>query len=229
MRSVLEQNSTGAELPFKFVGGDVSLDLINTVDWTEDGPVHERITDYRRFVEWAKGAGIISVSDEKSLLRLAKSHPEAAAKAYAKVIELRSFLQRLFRSVADGQRSEILFEEFNKRLVDVLSRLRIAPAKGRGGGGKVADWSWSGFDEHLDSVLWQVIRSAAELLTSDESARIRSCDGPDCGWMYVDRSRNHLRRWCEMETCGTAAKTRRRRERTRRVTRRATGAAKRSR
>ncbi|HEV2853834.1 MAG TPA: CGNR zinc finger domain-containing protein [Thermoanaerobaculia bacterium] len=36
---------------------------------------------------------------------------------------------------------------------------------------------------------------------------------PDCGWMYVDCSRNGLRRWCEMETCGTLEKSRRRRER----------------
>ena len=34
--------------------------------------------------------------------------------------------------------------------------------------------------------------------------------GADCGWMFVDRSRNRLRRWCQMETCGTMEKTRRR-------------------
>jgi predicted RNA-binding Zn ribbon-like protein len=40
---------------------------------------------------------------------------------------------------------------------------------------------------------------------------VRVCDGDDCGWMYVDRSRNGFRRWCQMRTCGTREKTRRRR------------------
>src|SRR3712207_8118753 len=48
-------------------------------------------------------------------------------------------------------------------------------------------------------------------ISSEEIARIRVCDAPECGWMYVDRSRNRLRRWCQMETCGTRAKNRRRR------------------
>jgi predicted RNA-binding Zn ribbon-like protein len=56
-------------------------------------------------------------------------------------------------------------------------------------------------------VLW----SAASLLQSDEIGNVRVCDGDDCGWMYVDRSRNGFRRWCQMRTCGTREKTRRRR------------------
>ena len=42
---------------------------------------------------------------------------------------------------------------------------------------------------------------------------MRVCAAQDCGWVYVDRSRNGLRRWCQMETCGTIMKTRRRAER----------------
>jgi predicted RNA-binding Zn ribbon-like protein len=48
------------------------------------------------------------------------------------------------------------------------------------------------------------------LLESEDAGRIRVCDGVDCGWMYLDRSRNGLRRWCEMGTCGTREKNRRR-------------------
>jgi predicted RNA-binding Zn ribbon-like protein len=35
--------------------------------------------------------------------------------------------------------------------------------------------------------------------------------------MYVDRSRNGLRRWCQMETCGTREKSRRRYQRLRKA------------
>jgi predicted RNA-binding Zn ribbon-like protein len=69
---------------------------------------------------------------------------------------------------------------------------------------------WAGFGESIHSVQWAVAWAAAELLASNELSQVRLCAGTDCGWLYVDRSRNGLRRWCEMEVCGTAAKNRRR-------------------
>jgi predicted RNA-binding Zn ribbon-like protein len=63
----------------------------------------------------------------------------------------------------------------------------------------------------MGAIIRPVVKAAAELLVSSEAARVRVCGGPACGWMYVDRSRNHLRRWCRMETCGTREKSRRRR------------------
>jgi len=71
-------------------------------------------------------------------------------------------------------------------------------------------WRWRGIPGNLESILWPVVRAAANLLTSPDAGRLRMCAGPDCGWLYVDRSRNGLRRWCEMETCGTLEKSRRR-------------------
>jgi predicted RNA-binding Zn ribbon-like protein len=88
----------------------------------------------------------------------------------------------------------------------------------RAGGGDADDRNpvalgWPRAGHALESPLWSVAWSAARLLASDDAKRIRRCGGIDCGWYYVDRSRNGLRRWCEMETCGTLMKTRRRAER----------------
>ncbi len=44
--------------------------------------------------------------------------------------------------------------------------------------------------------------------------RLKRCENPRCGWLFVDRSRNRSRRWCEMATCGNRAKARRRARRT---------------
>lgn len=43
--------------------------------------------------------------------------------------------------------------------------------------------------------------------------RVKACRGADCGWVFVDASRNSSRRWCEMATCGNRAKTTRFRSR----------------
>jgi predicted RNA-binding Zn ribbon-like protein len=36
--------------------------------------------------------------------------------------------------------------------------------------------------------------------------RVKACRGEDCRWVYVDRSRNTSRRWCDMGNCGNRAK-----------------------
>lgn len=58
-------------------------------------------------------------------------------------------------------------------------------------------------------MLWPVARSAAELLTSPDAQRVRECALRSCSWLFVDRSRNRRRRWCDMKTCGNRAKARR--------------------
>jgi predicted RNA-binding Zn ribbon-like protein len=91
-----------------------------------------------------------------------------------------------------------------------LEGMRVTSGGGRREAGRPLKLGWVGQEENLDSIIWPVLWSAASLIVSGEVPQIRICGGPDCGWMYVDRSRNKLRRWCQMETCGTREKSRRR-------------------
>jgi len=100
--------------------------------------------------------------------------------------------------------------ELNATLSAAMGQLELAPRTAADGGRGALRWNWRDAGERLDSVLWPVVRAAGDLLASDESERIRECGGDDCGWMYVDRSRNGLRRWCQMEVCGTKEKSRQR-------------------
>lgn len=61
----------------------------------------------------------------------------------------------------------------------------------------------------LDQMLWPVTLSAAELLTTDDLKRLQQCYGENCGWLFVDTSKNHSRQWCDMSDCGNRAKVRR--------------------
>ena len=196
------------ELPFKYVGGDPSLDLVNTIDWTGRGPEKERLTDYARLTRWAEGAGVVSKADAERLRRAGAAKPREARSAYEAALRLRGALQRLYESIAAGKRSEPAWEELNELLGESLRQLRLSPLRK---GDAAAQWDWHDI-ESLESLLWPVSWSAANLLTSEEAGRIRVCASLDCGWMYVDRSRNGLRRWCQMETCGTLEKSRRRAE-----------------
>ena len=191
--------------PLKYVGGDPALDLINTVDWTAGGPRAERLPDYPRLLDWAAGAGVVSAGVARRLRRKARRHPAGAAAAVRAAHGTRDILHRVLARRAAGEppRPRDL-AALNPLLADALAHLALTPSASG------AALGWQGLGERLESPLWPVVWSAARLLASEEADRIRVCAGTDCGWMYVDRSRNGLRRWCEMETCGTREKNRRR-------------------
>jgi predicted RNA-binding Zn ribbon-like protein len=212
MRSAPTPLSISPELPLKYVGGDPSIDLVNTVDWAGDDLDHDRIPDYDRLTRWAEGAGVITAAVGQRLRRAAPARAREAAAVVATAGRIRWVLQRLFTAVAAGESPEAPLDEFNDLLSEMLGRLRVAPS----GRHRLAT-AWAGMGEELESPLWPVVWSAAQLVTSDEASQIHACAAPDCGWMYVDRSRNGLRRWCQMETCGTRAKGRRRYRREKRT------------
>lgn len=193
------------QLPFLYVGGDPALDLINTVDWTSHGPAGERLATYEQLVRWAEGADVVDAATGHRLRRLGKAQPRTAAAALTYALQARSTLRKLLGAIARGEPGEPELARFNALLHEALGGLEIAAIEGG------YRWRWRGEGSDPRAIIWRVLWSAASLLQSDEIGNVRVCDGEDCGWMYVDRSRNGFRRWCQMRTCGTMEKTRRRR------------------
>src|SRR3954447_19598475 len=213
MPHVMAAATLAPELPFKYVGGDPAIDLVNTVDWTTRGPDEDRLTSFDRLVEWAQGAELVSPRTAAALRTRARAHPREALLAHKSALRVRETLWRLFGALARGESVAGPLADFNALLEKAVEHMRIVPSREKRRTGRILELSWDDLGASLESVLWPVLWSAASLLVSDESDRIRVCGGLDCGWMYVDRSRNGLRRWCQMETCGTREKTRRRYQR----------------
>ncbi|MCK4470533.1 MAG: CGNR zinc finger domain-containing protein, partial [Anaerolineae bacterium] len=88
-------------------------------------------------------------------------------------------------------------------LHEALSRLEIRPSADR------FEWAWVLGENDLDRMLWPIVRSAAELLTSGDLRKVRQCAREGCDWLFVDASKNHSRRWCSMNMCGSRVKARR--------------------
>ena len=188
---------------FGFIAGDPALDFVNTVDWTDAGQVDERLPDYDALARWSVEAGVLPRAAGDRLRRSAAARPREARATLAEAIRTREILHEVFSAVAAGKRPGRALRELNALVGQAMGRLELSDT---------LRWEWRGSDERLDAMLWPVIRSAADLLTSGEVNQIRICGGAACGWMFVDRSRNGLRRWCQMRTCGTKEKTRRRRD-----------------
>lgn len=197
-------------MTFRYLGGDPALDLINTVDWTSRGPTQERLLQPADLVRWAEGAGLLQRAQADRLARAVAHHPREADRALDRARLTRLVLHDLFVALASGSPSVAALARFNRLLAGALDRAAVVRTGPRGR--PAFAWDWKELAERPEAVLAPVLWSAARLLTSAEVERIRVCGGLDCGWMFVDRSRNGLRRWCQMRTCGTEEKSRRRRE-----------------
>ena len=190
------------------LGGELCLDFVNTVEYRGSDRVHEFLESYSDLVLWSQHADSLTDEQAKRLLREVQQRQEEVDGVFRQAIALRETIYNIFTSVTGGCLPDSAsLETLNVFLVEALSQLRVVYT------GKGFIWNWAGNDKTLDRVLWPIVQSAAELLTSDESSRVKQCAG--CGWLFVDRSRNHSRRWCDMRVCGNRAKARRHYQRSR--------------
>jgi predicted RNA-binding Zn ribbon-like protein len=205
---------------WKLIGGRLCLDFINTVGGRAGATVlRDKLADYSALLEWTRLAGIANPTESRNLARRAAAHRHDAESALRRAVLLRESLYRIFKSAAEGRRPRAAD-------LDTLSQeLRVARAHERLTHTAGAfTWTWQDGETALDRILWPVSLSAADLLTSGDLSRLRQCGGHECGWMFLDTSRNRSRHWCDMKDCGNRAKVSRFRQRHQQSTRRARSA-----
>ena len=56
------------------------------------------------------------------------------------------------------------------------------------------------------ALLLPVADAIGDLLTAEDFALVRRCDGTSCSLVFLDRTKNHARRWCSIAWCGNRAK-----------------------
>jgi predicted RNA-binding Zn ribbon-like protein len=190
-------------------GGHPCLDFVNTVDYCRAGLEQERLRDYADLVDWSQEAGHVDADEARVLDRVAARRATAARQVLVRAHALRAALQRLLAPDDRPPPPEAL-ATLNAELARALPHARLETT------GTDLAWRWEPAGEALDAPLRPIARAAAELLVSPERALVKECGGENCGWLFLDRSRNGARRWCEMRTCGNREKVRALRARRRR-------------
>ena len=185
-------------------GGALALDFANTVGGTHVSPTHDHLRNYGDIAHFAVLAGGLQPVVAKRLLQRAAQEPRRAAAVYELGIALRESIWAVFSALASGE---------SPRDAD-LALIGDAAAAGAARSRLVFDkdgvgWSLPSESDDLERPLWDIARSAADLLTSGEHDRIKECASTTCEWVFLDRSRNRSRRWCDMSDCGNRAKARR--------------------
>jgi predicted RNA-binding Zn ribbon-like protein len=168
------------------------------------------LTDYAALVSWAERAKVLSAREAQVLLREAAHRPKSAHAVLVRAKILRDALYEIFSAVANKRKpSKTELSVLNKELSNALKHLQLSYSEGG------FDLRWAGETEALDRLLWPIAHSAENLLTADELGAVKVCELEQCTWLFVDTSKNHSRRWCDMKGCGNRAKFRRYYERNR--------------
>jgi predicted RNA-binding Zn ribbon-like protein len=189
---------------FEFTGGLLCLDFTNTVEDRPSDHPRELLNSYSDLVSWSQQARILEDQEAQQLLEEAARRPAEASIVLQRAVVLREAIYRLFKAVAQDASAEgDALVLLNAAIADTMTHAQIVP------GTASFTWGWAVNEGDLDRILWPVVQSAADLLTSDELDIVRICASDDCDWLFLDTSKNHSRRWCDMKTCGNRAKARR--------------------
>jgi predicted RNA-binding Zn ribbon-like protein len=180
----------------KLIGERLCLDFTNTVGGRNGSEIIlEKLKTYDDLIAWSVHAGIL---DRREAQRLSK---RGSQRVVTRALRLRETIYRiciaaLKKESPNSKDMKLLNQEIhearNHEFVDSSFRIRIKST-----------------NNDLDQILWPVALSASELLTTGDLKRLQQCDGENCGWLFVDTSKNHTRQWCDMSDCGNRAKVRR--------------------
>ena len=187
---------------FEFTGNHLCLDFTNTVQDRFTSP-RELLNSYNDLVLWSQEAQILTEGEAWHLREEANSRRKEAGVVLQRAIDLREALYRIFLAVARGsspEKSEL--STLNTEFSEAMHRACIVPEKDS------FTLDWTDKEKALDRMLWTIARSAADLLTSEGLHDVRVCAADDCRWLFLDTSKNHSRRWCDMKSCGNRAKAR---------------------
>jgi predicted RNA-binding Zn ribbon-like protein len=192
-------------LNLELKSGHPALEFTNTVNNHASEHPGETLFKYEDLVSWAKRVGLLRGEQPDLLTRKAVTHPDDAAEVFAKSLQLREAIYRIFAAQAQGKcpvdRDLMIL---NSVLANLSNGAQVAYHSGR------FAWQWNFDPEALEAPLRIIALSAVDLMTSENYQWVGQCADEDgCGWLFVDTSKNHSRRWCDINDCGNRAKQRR--------------------
>ena len=196
---------------FDLCGGHPLLDFVNSLDkrFDRDGPV-ELLGDYADLLRFTAQTRLLEVRHGQLLAKSVSAG--AAAGALRSARELREALAAVLYGNLDGRpppASALRALERHFHAADRHRELHWRPPAAGTPGGTGVTWQWGRLASSAELPVWILSQAASQLLMSDAMERVRPCGAESCRWLFLDTSKNHTRRWCNMKVCGNRMKARR--------------------
>jgi predicted RNA-binding Zn ribbon-like protein len=189
---------------FELCGGSLCLDFVNTLDDRYSNGPKELLKSYIDLARFAEDAGILSELQVNQLFESSMQSPELAQRALAGAIEMREAMYAVFWAMVKRKPvPQASLNVLNQFMQGAAQHMTLIPGRGH------FEWRFDSSLTDFNTPLWPIARSAAELLASDQVEYVRACASKTCEWLFLDESKNHRRRWCDMTKCGNRAKVKR--------------------
>jgi predicted RNA-binding Zn ribbon-like protein len=192
----------------QLVGGHPAIDLVNTVEFRGEPEPGDRLDSFESLARWSAAAGLLSQAELASVIAPRSAHSSQDGRALNFATELR---EALYAVVVAHLRKDPLprgarrIVERHLRNASAASTLRYVA------GGPSFSWHIP-IHNPLD-VAVRLADSANDLLLSLGKFAVHQCSGPNCDWLFIDRSHGHRRLWCQPTKCGNLVRVRRSRAR----------------
>ena len=188
---------------FDLTAGVVCLDFVNTLDDRFKTEQKELLKDYVDVARFAEDTGILPAHAVDRLMVLSQASPAQTQKALAAAVQLREAIFEVFwaRLKKKSVPAAALFT-LNQYVQVAAQHLKLTPVNGH------YEFRFEEASNNLEAPLWPIARAAGELLASEQLEFVRACASEACQWLFLDSSKNHRRRWCDMKQCGNRAKAR---------------------
>ena len=182
---------------FELIGGDPTLDFLNTIhDYTRE-PRRDYIPSFDEALRWGVAAGVLSTAESRRVAALDDGTE------LGRLTDLRSTLERISGALVSGRApTPTDLDSLSAAFAEATSAARLHRARTG-----MLERTISTEDAGAAVLRLRVVDSAVALMTSARVGRLKRCAG--CGWFFVDETKNGSRRWCSMATCGASAKSRR--------------------
>ena len=188
--------------PFKLHAGHPALELVNTLDLRFSESAKDLLPAYSDLLRLTAQLRLLTAEQARKLARTVDE--KDAQRVLASTVELREALASVLYSRIDGGKAPAGNVETLERHFHAAALHRRLRA-----GEPHFVWGWSGAEQQAGIPLWKLAQAASDLLVSSDAERIKDCGDPTCRWLFLDTSKNHTRRWCDMKTCGNRMKARR--------------------
>lgn len=188
---------------FQLIAGHPALDLVNTLDWRfRDAGPEELIPTYEALIRFTEQCGLMSSVQARRLIR--NTDASKAAHVVAETQSMREAAARIFSAVIDGNDppSEAI-DDLERRYRAAVAHRHLAWSE------RHLVWEFSVDGVAAEIPHWILALKTVELLSSETMSMIRECGNSECRWLFLDTSKNHTRRWCDMKICGNRMKARR--------------------
>lgn len=189
---------------FELIGGALCLDFVNTLDDRFSNQPKELLNTYIDLARFGEDAGVLSHLQVDRLFARSLESPEEAQQILDHAIRMREAMHEVFWAIVTRKPvPKMPLMVLNGYVQDAAQHAALVPGAGQ------FEWQFDPSPNNFDAPMWPIARSAAELLASDRLQFVRACASKTCEWLFLDESKNHRRRWCDMTKCGNRAKVHR--------------------